>query len=375
MEEFVGAARSYAEKPEVVNWLYAKPYDRAPGNGAFFEEIYPLTNLLQSMHLPPGGKILEVGCGPGWVTEILAGLGFEVAALDPSEAMIRIAEERVRLFLAHHHFQEKPRVEFLCQTLEACTLADQSVDAVYFHASLHHVVDEDRGFAQCARVLKDGGAIGVYEAAWEPGNREQERVLAEETAQYGTLENPYTTEYLDWLLARHGFGNVTRYYMANGLYPARLADVPLRNCAQFPVKASNILTARKRSPDGRGTTSADLEEVTAAEIRVLEARPDRGHRRVGVKVELINTGKTIWLRSAIFGHVYLALRQKSGEIWIEASERQRIAKNVAPGKAIIMDVVFELPEGDVTLPWVLDLVSEYCFWFSERGTAEATVNL
>ena len=35
------------------------------------------------------GRVLEVGSGPGWVTEMLMGLGFEVDAVEPSASMIR----------------------------------------------------------------------------------------------------------------------------------------------------------------------------------------------------------------------------------------------------------------------------------------------
>src|SRR5437868_12490790 len=95
-ETFVRAANDYVSnltEGEFDN-LYMKPYDHLPGNTTYFEVMYEFLNLLKAMDLPPRGRILEVGCGPGWITEILVGLGFTVDALEPSDAMLRVAADR-----------------------------------------------------------------------------------------------------------------------------------------------------------------------------------------------------------------------------------------------------------------------------------------
>jgi SAM-dependent methyltransferase len=43
--------------------------------------------------IPPGGRILDVGCGPGRDSKFFLEKGFEVTALDPSEEMVRMASE------------------------------------------------------------------------------------------------------------------------------------------------------------------------------------------------------------------------------------------------------------------------------------------
>lgn len=40
----------------------------------------------------PAGTVLDIGCGTGHVTAELAGLGLEVVGIDPSEAMLEIAQ-------------------------------------------------------------------------------------------------------------------------------------------------------------------------------------------------------------------------------------------------------------------------------------------
>src|SRR5262249_31327784 len=154
---------------------------------------YNVLNLLEVMRVPRRGRILEVGSGAGWLTEILMGLGYEVYALEPSEDMSAVARERAAGFVRHHRYRNPPPVHYLCEALEECSLPDESLEGIVFHEALHHVVDEERGFAQCFRVLVPDGVLGVTgEGAWVPGDRRLEAACEAEMARYGTLENPYT---------------------------------------------------------------------------------------------------------------------------------------------------------------------------------------
>src|SRR5258708_1383317 len=82
---WIDAAKAYVGNltDQERDSLYAKPYLQDAANATFFPLMYDIMNLLKTMSIPPGGKILEVGSGPGWITEILMCLGFEVDALEP----------------------------------------------------------------------------------------------------------------------------------------------------------------------------------------------------------------------------------------------------------------------------------------------------
>ena len=86
----ISAARTYVAKlqPGDVAWLHANPYDPNKGHPQYFRLMFDLLNILQAMSLPAGGRILEIGSGPGWVTEVLLMLGFTVEALEPSADLI-----------------------------------------------------------------------------------------------------------------------------------------------------------------------------------------------------------------------------------------------------------------------------------------------
>jgi SAM-dependent methyltransferase len=173
--------------------LYQKPFDRNPGNPTFYLSLYQVLNLLQAMDLPKGGRIVEVGSGPGWLTEMLIGLGFEVDAVEPSELMVRVARDRIAASIQHYRLQDPPRITFHCQSFEECTLPDECADAVWFHESLHHMIDEHRALGHCRRVLRPGGVLGVSgDSNWQPHNGAQEAFWEEEMDRFGTLESPYT---------------------------------------------------------------------------------------------------------------------------------------------------------------------------------------
>ncbi|KLU60950.1 demethylrebeccamycin-D-glucose O-methyltransferase [Peptococcaceae bacterium CEB3] len=50
--------------------------------------------LIQGMFKPPGERVLEVGCGTGQYTTWLAGLGYEVTAVDVSTEMMAKAQAK-----------------------------------------------------------------------------------------------------------------------------------------------------------------------------------------------------------------------------------------------------------------------------------------
>jgi SAM-dependent methyltransferase len=86
------SAASPFERPQVVapyeDWL-ATPY------GAWVEGVD--VELLEELLAPlgPGARVLDVGCGTGWLAARLAQRGWRVTGLDPSAAMLERAAARL----------------------------------------------------------------------------------------------------------------------------------------------------------------------------------------------------------------------------------------------------------------------------------------
>jgi SAM-dependent methyltransferase len=378
-DDCVRAAKQYVVNAQAQEWVNVKPYDREAGRPQYFTEMYDVLNILQVMDLPVGARVLEVGSGPGWVTEILVMLGCEVDAVEPCEDMISTARHRVKACREHYRLDQPPRVRFHCGTLEECELPADTFDGVLFHESLHHVIDERRGLAQVYRALAPGGIMGVSgEPEWTPGNRNLEEHMAEETRRFGTLENPFSRKYLRHLLRKTGFADVVRYQACNGLVPARLGRSLPRKVRDTQNADRLYMTARKPVPGGGTLTTATPSVDTRAEISLLDVRYEPASREASLRVELVNRGRSMWLHSperTAGGLVSLCLRQgtPTDGSFREASPRCLLPGPVRPGQAVVVEPRFNLPEDYGREPWLLDLLSEQHFLFSSRGTTPVTL--
>ncbi len=108
--------------------------------------------------IPPGGKVLDIGTGPGFVAievaRVLKGTGCLVVGLDLSRAMLALAAENaVEVGVSDMLIWREGN----CKALP---FGDGEFDCVVSNDSLHHWDDPLPVFDEIARVLKpDGGCI------------------------------------------------------------------------------------------------------------------------------------------------------------------------------------------------------------------------
>lgn len=106
--------------------------------------------------------VLEIGCGGGRITAMMAGKPETLVAIDPDEKKIKDAGVRIK------------GVDFQIGSGEKTSFADNSFDLVIFTLSLHHQ-NSRKAIAEAGRVLKENGRIIVVEPLAEG---ELERVFA-----------------------------------------------------------------------------------------------------------------------------------------------------------------------------------------------------
>ncbi len=226
-------------------WLHRKPFDPSPGNAALFDVLIPVLHLLEAMRIKPGGRVLEVGSGPGWLSEWLLLLGFSVDGVEPAPEMISVAEERIRAARQRYGLPSEPSVAYHATTLEQWQGPAGSFDAVIFQEALHHLMDERAALVNAFEALRPGGVLGITEAAWSPGfidTTPQE----EEMARFGTLESPFTPEYLDYLLRDIGWVDIERFHAIRGFVPeSRALRVLAKEMLRAPLGLYNHVVARR----------------------------------------------------------------------------------------------------------------------------------
>ena len=275
---FKAAAEAYVAKipPGDLRGLIEKPLDWNQGHPQYFGAMYQLLNALQAIALPDRSRIVEVGSGSGWATEVIASLRYFVDCVEPSREMIDVAKRRVRTHLAHHGVERLfPNVTWQCATVEECELPDGRADAVLFYESFHHVIDEHAATRQAFRLLRPGGRLvilGESKLDSRPGRAGD--LLERRDGRLRDAGEPFTDRYLVWLLRRHGFVDVTRHHSVNCLAPVAREQEPVRAFANTDAHWANLVLARKPMPDEQA------EAPSAAPTPPFRPRP-RLRRRPG----------------------------------------------------------------------------------------------
>jgi len=106
--------------------------------------------------LPQGARVLEIGCGTGAISRMLASqmVVGDVLGVDPSAALVARAQELSR-GLVKLRFQQGDGRNL--------PLADGAFDAVVLHRVLSHVTHPNEVLAQAYRVLRSGGRLAAFD--------------------------------------------------------------------------------------------------------------------------------------------------------------------------------------------------------------------
>lgn len=131
--------------------------------------------LLSGLALRQGCDVLDLGAGTGKLTKELVGRGMRTTAVEPSESM--------RTQLA----QNMPALRVLAGTAEHIPLEDTSQDAVVV-AQAFHWFDAQRALVEIARVLRDGGGLGLI---WNERDESVEWVAELSTVMGWHEHQPY----------------------------------------------------------------------------------------------------------------------------------------------------------------------------------------
>jgi SAM-dependent methyltransferase len=109
--------------------------------------------------LPPGARIVELGCGDGTTARALSDAGHEVHGIDQSPALVALARRRA------------PRASFEVGSFVDAELPGERDAIIAVGEVLGYALDArvdavtlDRVFARCARALRAGGLL-VFDLA------------------------------------------------------------------------------------------------------------------------------------------------------------------------------------------------------------------
>lgn len=105
------------------------------------------------------GRLLDVGCGAGYISRLLDGCDFDIAGFDITLAMI----ERARA--------ASPVGAFVAADAAAIPFRENTFDAVAVSGVLHHLADYSAALREAAACLKPGGMMFILNEPCARGYR------------------------------------------------------------------------------------------------------------------------------------------------------------------------------------------------------------
>lgn len=157
------------ERAAKVNQLFlsiARRYDRLNDLQSFGLHRRWKRRVADLAAITPGQKALDLCCGTGDLAFALAARGADVTALDASDAMLEVANERLRRRTAR---AGSGRVQFIRGDAQRPDFSDGSFDAVTVGYGLRNLESWEGGLREMVRVAKPGGRVVVLDFG-KPGN-------------------------------------------------------------------------------------------------------------------------------------------------------------------------------------------------------------
>lgn len=186
-------------------WLKTKPFGQYNFDESerAFRDFSSILFFLQIHQIQGERKILELGCGPGWLSVLLSKMGFDVKGLDISPKMIETAKWRAK--------KENTNAIF-----EVADIEDQIVkkeikqnDVCIIYDSLHHCQSDQKVISKAFGYLKPGGILILAEPNRIHGkDAESKRAIL----KYGVSERGLSYGNLAKICRKLGFQKTWRYH-------------------------------------------------------------------------------------------------------------------------------------------------------------------
>jgi ubiquinone/menaquinone biosynthesis C-methylase UbiE len=237
-------------------WAEKSPLERELERSLDPRDMTSLYDAFAALAPGPGDLVVDIGCRDArHAVELHRRFGSRVVAVDPVPLHVRRASER----LAEAGLEDS--IDVAEAAIEALPLADGVADFVWCRDVLNHV-DLPRGLAECARVLRAGGRMLVYQT--------------------------FATDALEPKEARRLFAATA--IVAENMQPAYFeATARARGFSVESVDAVDSEWRERRIEDGNWNASEDL--LTIARIRRREAELVERFGRARVEAAL---GNALW---------------------------------------------------------------------------------
>lgn len=200
--------------------------------------------LIRLCEISSDDEVLEVGCGVGQTTSLLAKrIGCRVVGVDLSPAMVERARERAQ------RAGVDDRTEFRVANIIDLPFEDDRFDGVFGESITVFATDHAKAIREYTRVVKPGGLVGLNESTWlQPPSPELIAWLSQEMAANATA---HTAEEWEGLLESAGLRDLVVRISKVDTRKEVLGLFRRYGCGGFLQIMGRILTLYLRNPEYR----------------------------------------------------------------------------------------------------------------------------
>lgn len=141
-----------------MKWLETSPKDYDRGIQLLtLGKIRAIEQQIVHQYVRENSQVLEIGCGTGTLTTLMAQQGATVTAIDASPGMLAEAKKKI----ATEHLQERVHLRYMDATLIGETFQSNSFDLIVSTLVFSELPEDERRFvlAACTELLAPGGQL------------------------------------------------------------------------------------------------------------------------------------------------------------------------------------------------------------------------
>ena len=317
-------------------------------------QLFDLSTLLLLLDCRPGDRVLDIGAGSGFSSEMLARLGYDVVAVDPDHSALLNNRRRP----TYDRLRIEGSVRVTQGVAEGLPFVNASFDGVLGMNVMHHVRDLDACITELARVLRPGRRAVFC----EPGLEHLEQSITK-LAMQELGENDRAFDVLAFLKQSRQLGFSEAMLTATLQPPLRLLpidEIDLFLTGQHPrpqLTANGVLEELQRRHAYAMLVREGSKSKTSQHPGLLRCGIEVGHlprrARAGDTVvataRITNLGDTLWLAtpSPLGGYVTLGskLLTHDGRLISDQLPRTFLPSDLPPGESAVVEVTVPFPAG------------------------------
>ncbi|MBY7144890.1 methyltransferase domain-containing protein [Virgibacillus sp. NKC19-3] len=151
--------------------------------------------------------VLDVGCGTGFLSMLLAKQGHQVIGVDVASSMLEKARQKAK--------ERGHSIDFHMEDAESLSFKDASFDLVINRFLISNISNPNSALSEWKRVLKADGKLAIIEGEWK------KRLYQDEFREIGDSIPYYkgsAGERLKSVIEKNFFRHVELFYLHDPLY-------------------------------------------------------------------------------------------------------------------------------------------------------------